>query len=256
MDKNSEKPLGLFGRISRFFKRETTPEPSMPEHVAPEQSTSSSPVVEAPVPEPEPETPEPAAPLIQTDIKPGPEPVVLTEPEPRVEPVEPEPAAPVQPEPAESNPKSPFGNLVWNVNFELPASLQTIDFNDPAQKRRLHVADMSREEVTELVTTYVLSQISSENLGVEVMAQHLKVSRTSLYQMVHEAFGVTPANYILYCRLNYALSLLNKGHKVREVSSRCGFSDPKYFSKVFRKYLGVLPSNYTASTSISPDSQS
>lgn len=113
-------------------------------------------------------------------------------------------------------------------------------------KRRLHISDLSREEAELLLSTYVQEHLSDEQLSVETMAVQLKVSRTGLYQLVHDIFDVTPANYILDCRLKHASELLLMGKKVRDVSSKCGFSDPKYFSKVFKKYFGVLPSNYGA----------
>ena len=54
----------------------------------------------------------------------------------------------------------------------------------------------------------------------------------------------TPNNFILDIRLNAARQMLleKKSLNVSEVAYRCGFSDPKYFSRCFKKAMGVTPS--------------
>ena len=39
-------------------------------------------------------------------------------------------------------------------------------------------------------------------------------------------------------------NLLSEGYSISETACRCGFSDPNYFSKVFKKVKGVAPSDY------------
>ena len=108
------------------------------------------------------------------------------------------------------------------------------------------IYELPSEEIGSAIYDYVLAHLSDENLNVDLMATQLKVSRTNLYTLVHREFGVTPANLILNLRLKNAEELLKEGLKVREVAMKCGFIDPKYFSKVFKKYYGILPSNYGA----------
>ncbi len=106
------------------------------------------------------------------------------------------------------------------------------------------IISLPDEAVGPAIYDFVMEHISDSNLSVDMMASQLKSSRTGLYALVHREFGVTPGNFILDLRLKYAESLLKKGVKVREVSAKCGFSDPKYFSKVFKKYYGILPSSF------------
>jgi len=106
------------------------------------------------------------------------------------------------------------------------------------------ITSLPNEAVGPAIYDFVIAHISDGTLNVDTMASQLKTSRTGLYTLVHREFGVTPANLILDLRLKHAENLLKKGIKVREVSVKCGFSDPKYFSKVFKKYYGVLPSSY------------
>lgn len=60
--------------------------------------------------------------------------------------------------------------------------------------------------------------------------------------------GVTPHRYLTHLRIEYAKHILTEspGMKVyiREVAMRCGFNDPLYFSKLFKKETGVAPSQW------------
>ena len=106
--------------------------------------------------------------------------------------------------------------------------------------------ELPSDKVGPAIRDFVLAHLSDESLSVETMAARLKVSRTNLYTIVHREFSVTPADYILDLRLKHAEALLKEGLKVRDVAMKCGFADPKYFSKVFKKYYGILPSSYSA----------
>lgn len=108
------------------------------------------------------------------------------------------------------------------------------------------IYELPSDKVGPAIREFVLAHLSDESLSVETMAAQLKVSRTNLYTIVHREFSVTPADYILDLRLKKAEALLKEGLKVREVAMKCGFADPKYFSKVFKKYYGILPSTFSA----------
>jgi AraC-like DNA-binding protein len=38
--------------------------------------------------------------------------------------------------------------------------------------------------------------------------------------------------------------MITDGYNVSETAYSCGFADPNYFSKVFKKMIGVAPSEY------------
>lgn len=97
----------------------------------------------------------------------------------------------------------------------------------------------------EKLRKYVIAHIADTDLNVTTMAKAMNVGRTTLFTMVHEAFGMTPGNYINERRLEYAIQLLKIGTKASVVARRCGFADPKYFGKVFKKRFGILPSKVT-----------
>ncbi len=70
-----------------------------------------------------------------------------------------------------------------------------------------------------------------------------------LRQMFKAAYGVPPKVCLNTYRIGYAKALLRSSEDtppIREISRRCGFRDPYYFSRLFRYQTGLSPSEYKA----------
>jgi AraC-like DNA-binding protein len=60
-----------------------------------------------------------------------------------------------------------------------------------------------------------------------------------------QCMGMPPVRYILELRLRYACQLLESTDmSIKEISALSGYSDPHFFSKQFKKYIGVSPRDY------------
>ena len=95
---------------------------------------------------------------------------------------------------------------------------------------------------------FVTKNIDNASLSVMDMAQAMNVSRTVLFVRMKHIFDSSPNNYLLNTRINYAKRLLSESStRVSDVAYRCGFSDPKYFSRCFKKLTGMLPKEYVES---------
>ena len=52
-------------------------------------------------------------------------------------------------------------------------------------------------------------------------------------------------DYLADIRIKHAIQLLEQNKlSVSELAEKCGYSDPLYFSRVFKKITGVSPSKY------------
>ena len=92
---------------------------------------------------------------------------------------------------------------------------------------------------------FIESNISNSDLSVNDFAQELGVSRTVLYAKIKKVFDSSPNNLVLNMRIEYAKRmLLHSGAHISEIAYSCGFSDPKYFSRCFKKLTGKSPSEY------------
>jgi AraC-like DNA-binding protein len=95
----------------------------------------------------------------------------------------------------------------------------------------------------------VLSHIDGnldKNLSVDDLAAVAGLSRAHFSRIFAANEGLPPAEFVLQKRLRRAAKLLTTAATmpIKEVSVRCGFEDPNYFSKVFRRLYGINPSEF------------
>ena len=68
------------------------------------------------------------------------------------------------------------------------------------------------------------------------------ISVSTLQRAFAKYFAMSPKQYLIQLRMNHALELLIKRElSVKEISSACGFTDEKYFSRSFKKRYGYPP---------------
>lgn len=95
---------------------------------------------------------------------------------------------------------------------------------------------------------YVAENYSDPNLAVSGIANYLGVSEGYLSRLFRKETGWTLASYITACRIENASAYLKDVRlKVYEVARKCGYLDVAYFSSIFKKQVGVSPSEYQAS---------
>ncbi len=83
-----------------------------------------------------------------------------------------------------------------------------------------------------------------ENQGLDTLYQELNISAAHAEKLFKAAFHITPVAYRLQFRLRKARELLvASAMNVRQVSKAVGFSDPLYFSRLFRTTFGQAPSD-------------
>ena len=97
------------------------------------------------------------------------------------------------------------------------------------------------------VVAFVEEHLADSNIGVDDMASAAALSRSSLNRKMKSLVGLAPADFLREARIKRACTLLTEsGTSVADTAYRCGFTDPKYFSRVFRQSVGVSPSDYKA----------
>ncbi len=94
------------------------------------------------------------------------------------------------------------------------------------------------------VTNYVLHHLS-EPIKTEDIAKALYFSRSRLSTRFKEETGVTLTDYILKEKSVEAKRLLRySGKSITTISNYLGFSSQSHFNRVFKKYIGISPSEY------------
>ena len=81
--------------------------------------------------------------------------------------------------------------------------------------------------------------------GIPQLARMCHMSEVSFRKKFRAYAGMTPSEYILKQKMQRAKRLLRSGlASVAQAAEAAGFDDPSYFSKVFKKYTGILPGEY------------
>lgn len=104
-----------------------------------------------------------------------------------------------------------------------------------------NITSMDKEFIN-TVLTYINENITDEKLNVENLARELLLSRSKLYRKIKALTGDTANEFIRKVRLEKAKKLIeNSEYSISEISYKVGFSSPSYFTKCFRDYFEVLP---------------
>ena len=91
----------------------------------------------------------------------------------------------------------------------------------------------------------VETNYSNPELGIPFLSEQLKLSPSYLSQIFKQETGTTINQFIISFRMDMACSLLLKSdRKVADIAQSCGFLDQNYFTKIFKKYTGLTPSDY------------
>lgn len=82
----------------------------------------------------------------------------------------------------------------------------------------------------------------SVGISVNELAERLNISTSTLKRLFDKYAGMSVHKYFTAIKMNTATSLLSSGLSVGTVAERLGFSSSAYFSAVFKRETGKIPS--------------
>lgn len=123
--------------------------------------------------------------------------------------------------------------LIFNKYFslisEVPEGIKTLSLD---------------KEFIESVLNYIKENISNPDLNVESLATQLKLSRSQFYRKIKVLTNQTANEFLRNVRLQKAKQILEMENvSISEVCYKTGFSSPSYFTKCFKSYFGILPTD-------------
>jgi AraC-like DNA-binding protein/mannose-6-phosphate isomerase-like protein (cupin superfamily) len=93
----------------------------------------------------------------------------------------------------------------------------------------------------------IRNNLEDAGLGVESLAHELRCSPGHLSKLFLRETGERIVEYITRARLANAIDAVRHTTlSVKEIATACGFNDPNYFTRVFRKATGRSPVQYRA----------
>ena len=117
----------------------------------------------------------------------------------------------------------------------------TILFRDYSFKKNKAFNNKNTEMVKQGIK-YIRDNFANR-ITVEDVAKSVGYSKYYFCRIFKEITKSTIGSYINICRVNEAHRLISEeGVSVGRAACECGFDDISYFTKIFKKYIGVLPS--------------
>lgn len=112
-------------------------------------------------------------------------------------------------------------------------------------------AEKEFSPVVELVRAEIAKGISDCTFSIQDCLKKLPLNYDYIRKLFKKETGATPAEYLLKERMALAQQLILSGisnkfsaYTISQIAEACGYSEPLYFSRVFKKYFGVSPSEY------------
>ena len=111
------------------------------------------------------------------------------------------------------------------------------------------MASQINDATTARILKYVTEHIDTPDLKIDDIADAMGMSRSVLYTKIKQQLGMTPIDFVRHVRIMRACELLkDTDESLSSVAFAVGFSDPKYFSKVFKRETGIVPTEYRERT--------
>ncbi|MBU2948668.1 AraC family transcriptional regulator [Zobellia uliginosa] len=101
------------------------------------------------------------------------------------------------------------------------------------------------QKLAKKALTLINENLNDPSFNVQKLQEMLFVSKIKCYRAFKEVLQQSPSDVIINLRLQKAEYLLkNHSLNISEISMECGFNDPKYFSRLFKKNFERSPKEY------------
>lgn len=119
--------------------------------------------------------------------------------------------------------------------------------NDKEEAYKLEapqIVDADKDMMKRLMD-YLEENIGNPELKIEDLASAVSLGRSVFYGKIKSIVGMTPVDFVRHIRILRAEEMITKSnYSFSQIAYAIGFSDPKYFSKCFKKETGMTPSEY------------
>ncbi len=90
----------------------------------------------------------------------------------------------------------------------------------------------------------------ADDISLEAMAEHVNISPQYFSKLIKKTTGFNFIDWLSMLRVKKAKELLtNTDFTVKEVCFMVGYKDPNYFSRIFKKRIGITPSEFVKANS-------
>ena len=104
------------------------------------------------------------------------------------------------------------------------------------------------------ITPMIISRIQNEYMSVSLdsLAEEYGYSKSHICRLIRRASGTTFTELVNRMRVREACRLIDSGMNSSDAAERSGFSDAAYFTRTFRKYMGMTHGEFRHRAENSP----
>lgn len=130
---------------------------------------------------------------------------------------------------------------------ELIIQMLRLDNSHFHSKPTTHMQQTYENELLNDILLYIDDNIY-EKISVSTLCEHFCISTSMLHSLFRKNMNNTAKNYINELKLSKSKELIrNSTHTLSEISEMLGFSSIHYFSKKFKSYFNISPTEYSKS---------
>ena len=130
---------------------------------------------------------------------------------------------------------------------ELIIQMLRLDNSHFYSKPTTHMQQTYENELLNDILLYIDNNIY-EKISVSTLCEHFCISTSMLHSLFRKNMNNTAKNYINELKLSKSKELIrNSTHTLSEISEMLGFSSIHYFSKKFKSYFNISPTEYSKS---------
>ena len=114
--------------------------------------------------------------------------------------------------------------------------------------KHLEHLNYSKSDLLDEAKAYVQENVHKK-IMLQDVANHINISSSYLSSFFKKTYNKNFVDYINEVKVKHACDLIQSGkYKIYEISYMMGFENAYYFTKVFKKYIGVTPREYQTKT--------
>jgi len=102
---------------------------------------------------------------------------------------------------------------------------------------------LSTHDILPAIINYIDSHFL-DIYSLEELSEHFGYNYSHICKTFSKRYGITPKEYLINKKMDYAITLLMDGKSVKDTSEKLGYSTPYNFSRAFKKHYKLSPVKY------------
>ena len=114
-----------------------------------------------------------------------------------------------------------------------------------AEMQKQNYLPQSQYDTIKPAIEYIHENFLNVKITIPHLADKCSISEAYLKKLFIKKFGVSPIKYIIQLKTNHACDLLRSHrYSVNQVAEICGYDNVYYFSRQFKEYVGISPTEF------------